>query len=75
MAKAYIKHLLVGLDQLANAVIGGWPDESISSRAYRNRKLGGWKLAYRSINKVFFWQADHCHGAYVAETQRRHQLR
>lgn len=32
---AYIKNVLIALDQLANALIGGWPDESLSSRAWR----------------------------------------
>lgn len=31
----YIKNVLIGVDQLVNAVIGGWPDESLSSRSWR----------------------------------------
>ena len=29
------KNILIALDQLINAVCGGWPDETISSRAWR----------------------------------------
>ena len=29
---AYLHNLLVACDQLVNAAIGGWPDETLSSR-------------------------------------------
>lgn len=32
MVKRYIKNNLIALDQLANAILGGDPDETISSR-------------------------------------------
>lgn len=71
MAKAYLKNVALGIDQLANTMLGGWPDESISSRAWRNRHLGGWAYVYAGINGVFFWQRDHCYAAHVAEVQLR----
>lgn len=37
---AYIKNVLIGVDQLVNAVIGGWPDESLSSRSWREYVSG-----------------------------------
>ena len=30
-----MKQILIAIDQLANAVIGGWADETLSSRAWR----------------------------------------
>ena len=33
--KLYIRNVLVGLDQFANSVLGGSPDECISSRLAR----------------------------------------
>ena len=30
-----MKQILIAVDQLANAVIGGWADETLSSRAWR----------------------------------------
>ena len=32
---SYLLRLLIALDQLANALIGGHPDETLSARAYR----------------------------------------
>ena len=32
---AYLHGLLVACDQLLNALLGGWPDETLSSRCWR----------------------------------------
>lgn len=72
--KNYIFKILVALDQLLNAVLGGWADETLSSRAYRahrDKKFWGW-LKY-PINWLFWWQTDHCLEAYKYEVAR-HQL-
>ena len=72
----YLYHCLIALDQLLNATLGGYADETLSSRAYRRssvaqpKRRGRW--AYKSINTLFFWQPDHCRGAYEMEAQRRH---
>lgn len=39
----YLWNLLIAIDQLLNAVLGGDPDETISSRMGRWRYLGGWR--------------------------------
>lgn len=31
-----------------------------------------WRLAYRAINLLFFWQADHCRAAYETEKRGGH---
>ena len=36
----YIWNLLIALDQFANAIFGGDPDETISSRAGKDQKKG-----------------------------------
>ena len=69
---SYWLSFLIALDQLANALIGGWPDETISARAWRCRQLWPWGVAYRVINALFFWQPNHCRGAYAQELRRRH---
>lgn len=33
----YVKNVLIGLDQLANALLGGDPDETVSSRCGKSR--------------------------------------
>ena len=40
----YFKNILIGYDQLLNTFICGYPDETISSRAYKGKLKGhkGW---------------------------------
>ena len=56
--------VLVGLDQLGNAVCAGNPDETISSRVGRNAVQGKrWALVLEKlINGLFslLGQKDHC---------------
>lgn len=44
MIKKYILNVLVAIDQLVNALIGGDPDETISSRASKNRHKWHWNI-------------------------------
>lgn len=34
-----IKQIMIAIDQLANALLGGWSDETISSRCWRIPRL------------------------------------
>lgn len=63
-----IKQTLIALDQLLNAVLGGWADESLSSRAWRESP----RLA-RVIDAIFWFDKDHCFESYINE-QLRMQL-
>lgn len=68
--------LLLSLDQTFNTFIslfigGGWADESLSARAYRSREHKYWNKAYKAINKIFFWQTNHCEEAYLAEKNQQ----
>lgn len=69
---AYIINVLIGIDQLATTLIGGYPDETLSSYAHRlyikGRPMG---FMRHVINGIFFWQKDHCLGAYRSEVERR----
>lgn len=49
----YWKAVAIAWDQLINALAGGWPDETLSSRAYRRRKKGKPRLE-KAINTLFF---------------------
>lgn len=67
----YLLNLLIGIDQLATALIGGWPDETLSSYAHRlyvRGKPGGFMR--NVINRLFWWQEDHCRAAYQHEVER-----
>lgn len=55
----YLKNILVSLDQLANTIIGGNPDETLSSRAYKLREKGVYWPS-NIINGLFWWQKNHC---------------
>ncbi len=62
--------VFIALDQLANTLLGGWADETLSSRAYR-RSQQGKPAARRIIDGLFFWQKEHCKHAYESEIYRR----
>ena len=42
--RAYVLGLLIGADQFMNAIIGGSPDETISSRCARGQRCWYWRL-------------------------------
>ena len=73
----HIKHVplnfLIALDQLANTLAGGWPDETLSSRAARlQNKSKAWAMTRKAIDTLFFWQPGHCTAAYQSEMDRKH---
>ncbi len=79
--KLYLKNILISIDQLLNTILGGWCDETLSSRAFRTN---AW---YRTpIDLMFFWQYrlqiksdwtgvkiifNHCEQCYWWERDRR----
>lgn len=72
-AAAYAKSVGIAADQLINAVLGGRPSETLSVRAYRLGVLDGrrgWRRVVWVINKLFWWQKNHCRGAYAAAVNR-----
>lgn len=62
-----MKQFLIAVDQLANTVLGGMADETISARAHRN----GWKRTERVINWLFR-DPEHCAESYRSELLRKH---
>ena len=71
--KEYILNLLISFDQFVNVIFLGQPDETISSRAWRCKDVNSfWSVMHSLINKLFFFQKDHCHKAYLAELERKH---
>lgn len=55
----YGKAVLIGLDQLVNALLGGWPDETLSSRCWR-LSLAGRDWPRRLVDRLLFWDRNHC---------------
>ena len=69
--------VLIAIDQLLNALLFGYADETLSSRAYRadrDGKVFG-KFFRPVIDSMFFWQDRHCYMSYLAEVQRRQYSR
>ena len=70
-----MKQLLIALDQLANTVVWikgdgfGYADETLSARAWRLRHQSG---AWRRIDRLFFFDKDHCRTSYESEVRRKH---
>lgn len=61
--------VLVALDQVVNTLLGGWADETLSSRAHRRALRGKTGVAW-VIDHIFFWQDEHCKTAYESELER-----
>ena len=70
--KFTLYQILIAVDQLLNALIGGWADETLSSAAYRSEKQGYFwgKVTRPSIDAIFFLQDKHCYKAYLSERNR-----
>lgn len=69
-----IKNFLIGLDQASNCLVklsDGWgkPDEMLSARAWRLRERHPQLRLW--IDRLFFWDTDHCRGAYETERSGR----
>ena len=70
--KRYLLNILIGIDQFFTTIVGGWPDETLSSYSYRlekNGKIAG-KIFRPFIDRLFFWTKNHCEAAYRDEAQR-----
>ena len=66
-----VKDLLLAVDQLVNTLIGGRADESLSARSWRLReKDWKWATARKVIDKIFFWEHNHCYNSYVSELNK-----
>lgn len=52
MVRKWLHNVLIGIDQLINAILCGDPDETISSRAYKMAQRGfSWPM--QTIDRLF----------------------
>ncbi|WP_303172290.1 pseudouridine synthase [uncultured Desulfovibrio sp.] len=65
----YCKAVFIGLDQLINALFGGWPDETISSRAWRWELAGvrSWPRKLLDGLALILGDKDHCRESFESE--------
>lgn len=68
--RTYFVNLLIGIDQAANSVLGGMPDETISSRCARGRARWYWKWLAWALDKI---DPNHCADALRSEKDRLHE--
>lgn len=73
--KQYIINVFIGIDQLITTLVGGYPDETISSYMYRMDRQGKvlGKFVRPIIDWLFAWQGmigGHCFQAYLYERRR-----
>ena len=70
--KGYLLNILIALDQLGTTLVGGWPDETLSSYAFRLEMQGKpFGFMRRVIDALFFWQEDRCRNAWLIEMRRK----
>lgn len=67
----YAKKILIAADQLLNAMLAGWPDETLSSRAWRWEQNDVRSWPRRFIDRLFFWESEHCFQSYLSEREGR----
>lgn len=69
--KEHVKQFLIGIDQLANTLFGGWADETLSSRCFRLEMERGITWPRRLVDTILFFDKDHCQESYLSEIERR----
>lgn len=73
MRSNYPVRVLIAVDQLVNALLGGDPDETLSARAWRlEGQTKRWKVTRIFIDTLFFLQPSHCKQAYESEVNNAH---
>ena len=75
---AYLSNVLVSVDQVINALFFGDPDETISSRAGKARRLGSfkWMLIAEVLDWLcFVFERDHCRKSMERDRDKRRYLR
>lgn len=65
-----MKQVLIAIDQLFNALLGGWSDETLSAKCWRERHERMWPV--RVIDTLFFWEHQHCKQSCIMELRRAH---
>lgn len=69
----WLRNVLIAVDQLANALLGGHADETLSARAWRQRHKRRWAVTRWVLDALFRpLERDHCRLSYESEQQRRH---
>lgn len=73
----YILQVLIAIDQLFNALLGGPADETLSSRAYRLRHNKYWNVFRFFLDLAFniIGHKEHCRESFLYEYIRSRRKR
>ena len=67
-----ILQIAIAFDQLVNTFLGGYADETMSSRCWRLRDFQPYKILRPVIDTVLFFDPDHCETSYENEISRKY---
>lgn len=66
-----LNQLMYSLDCLVNTILGGYANESLSSRFYRANRDNKWYGFMKNVtDTIFFYQDNHCQTAYFRTLDR-----
>lgn len=74
---SYPRAVFIAWDQLVNAHLRGWPDETLSSRFWRWHVSGRRSWPKNLVDALFFWDKDkksgkrHCQLSFESECEMR----
>ena len=68
----YVRNVAIAIDQLANTIVHGYPDETLSARCGRLGHRSPYKYWMVLIDAIFhpFQGPNHCVNAHIKEGQR-----
>lgn len=67
--------IAVLISQAINVIFfKGHPDMTLSARCHINRHQPRWRSLRTWINRLFFWQADHCASSFASDVKYAHQI-
>lgn len=68
----YIKNVLIWLDQGVNVIVfRGYPDQTLSARAWRHAKNGERIWLQKLIDSLLFFDPNHCEESYKSQELKR----
>ena len=71
--KWHARQVFIAFDQMLNALIGGYADETFSARCWRRRGNKTWRRWQKIVDFIFRpLEKDHCRLSYESEQARNH---
>jgi len=67
--KAYFHHIFVSFSQLANTLLGGHPDMTISASAWVRSQTGQGDKVRALMDALFFWEESHCQESFERDVR------